>query len=113
MDFTVHQRRYGDHTIVAVGGDIDVETSPRLRDFLLGLVEDGARHLVIDLGRVTFLDSTGLGVMIGVFHRLGAANGSMSFAGGSSAVRGVFHVTQLTKVFALHDTLDQALLPAH
>ncbi|MFD0684152.1 STAS domain-containing protein [Actinomadura fibrosa] len=113
MDFSVHQRRYGDHTIVAVAGDIDVETSPRLREFLIGLVDDGARHLVIDLGGVTFLDSTGIGVMIGVLHRLRAANGTMSCAGGSTAVRSVFRVTQLTRVFALHDSLDQALLPAH
>ncbi|WP_231336108.1 STAS domain-containing protein [Actinomadura graeca] len=96
---------------MALTGDIDVETSPRLREFLIGLVDAGARHLVIDLDGVAFLDSTGLGVMIGVFHRLGAANGSMAFAGGPAAVRGVFHVTQLTRVFALHDTLDQALLP--
>ncbi|WP_131737893.1 STAS domain-containing protein [Actinomadura roseirufa] len=113
MDFSVHQRRYGDRTIVAAAGDIDVDSSPRLREFLVGLVDDGARHLVIDLGGVTFLDSTGLGVMVGVFRRLGTANGSLVFAGGTAAVRGVFHMTQLTRVFALHDTLDQALRPAH
>ncbi|WP_084264550.1 STAS domain-containing protein [Actinomadura macra] len=110
MDFSA--RRYGDRTIVALAGDIDVETSPRLREFLVGLVDENARHLVIDLDDVDFLDSTGLGVLIGVFHRLGASNGSMALAGGSAAVRGVFHITQLTKVFALHDSLDQALLPA-
>ncbi|WP_307800825.1 STAS domain-containing protein [Actinomadura violacea] len=107
MDFTV--RRYGDRTIVAVSGDVDVGSSPRLRVFLLGLVEDGARDLVIDLGKATFLDSTGLGVFIGVSRRLGALNGELVFAGGSPRVREVFEVTHLAKVFALYGTVEEAV----
>lgn len=111
MDFSADHRRYGDRTIVALTGDIDVNTSGRLRDTLIGLVDGGSRHLVIDLDRVTFLDSTGLGVLVGVFHRLRALGGSLVFAGGTERVRDVFHVTQLTKIFPLHPTVDQALLP--
>ncbi|MGK5554661.1 STAS domain-containing protein [Actinomadura kijaniata] len=109
MDFSAEHRRYGDRTIVALGGDIDVSTSGRLRETLLGLVEDGARHLVVEMDRVTFLDSTGLGVLVGVFHRLRALGGTLVFAGGTSRVRDVFHVTQLTKIFLMFPSVDEAL----
>ncbi|MEU9019557.1 STAS domain-containing protein [Actinomadura sp. NPDC048394] len=109
MDFTVRRRRYGDQTIVAVSGDVDVGSSPGLRVFLLGLVEDGARRLVIDLDGATFLDSTGLGVFIGVSRRLGALNGEIVFAGGPPGVRDVFEVTHLAKVFELYGTVEQAV----
>jgi len=107
--FSAAHRRYGEHTIVALSGDIDVNTSQRLREVLIGLVDDGARSLIVDLDGVTFLDSTGLGVMVGISHRLRAANGTLAFAGGSDRVRNVFQVTQLTKIFPLHPTLERAL----
>ncbi|MBD2891101.1 Anti-sigma-B factor antagonist [Actinomadura sp. RB99] len=109
MDFNVHRRRYGDQTIVAVSGDVDVGSSPGLRVLLLGLVEDGARRLVIDLDGATFLDSTGLGVFIGVSRRLGALNGELVFAGGPPGVREVFDVTHLARVFDMYGTVEQAV----
>ncbi|MFD0852916.1 STAS domain-containing protein [Actinomadura adrarensis] len=109
MEFAARHRAENDLTIVTISGEIDVFTSPRLREELLEVIEGGALHLVIDLGEVTFLDSTGLGVLVGIYHRLRARDGSMSFMGASDRVRRVFHVTQLTKIFVLHDTLDDAV----
>jgi anti-sigma B factor antagonist len=109
VEFAARHRAENDLTIVTISGEIDVFTSPRLREELLEIVEGGALHLVIDLGEVTFLDSTGLGVLVGIYHRLRARDGSMSFMGAGDRVRRVFHVTQLTKIFVLHDTLDEAI----
>ncbi|WP_433331750.1 STAS domain-containing protein [Spirillospora sp. CA-294931] len=109
MDFSAEHRRYGDHTIVTLGGEIDVQTSPRLRELLLKLLEDGDRRFVIDLDGVAFLDSTGLGVLVGLMHRLRAVEGSMVFTGANERIRGIFHVTQLSRVFTVYETLDEAL----
>lgn len=109
MDFALEHRVVDGVTVVKVNGEIDVFSSPRLREMLLDVIENGGLHLVVDLGDVTFLDSTGLGVLVGIFHRLRARNGTMSFVGANDRVRRVFHVTQLTKIFVLHDTIEDAV----
>lgn len=109
MEFAVAHRVEQGLTVVKISGEIDVFTSPRLREMLLDIIDSGAAHLVVDLGEVTFLDSTGLGVLVGIYHRLRARDGSMSFMGVNDRVRRVFHVTQLTKIFVLHHSLDEAV----
>ncbi|RFU43322.1 anti-sigma factor antagonist [Actinomadura logoneensis] len=109
MEFAVEHRDVQDLTVVKISGEIDVFTSPRLREMLLDIIDNGGTYLVVDLGEVTFLDSTGLGVLVGIYHRLRARDGSMSFMGVNERVRRVFHVTQLTKIFVLHDSLEEAL----
>ncbi|MFC4910869.1 STAS domain-containing protein [Actinomadura gamaensis] len=109
MEFAVEHRAVRELTVVKISGEIDVFTSPRLREMLLDIIDNGGLHLVVDLGEVTFLDSTGLGVLVGIYHRLRARDGSMSFMGVNDRVRRVFHVTQLTKIFVLHQDLDEAL----
>ena len=109
MDFTVGHRFHGDLTIVTVTGEIDVFTTPRLREAILELIENGSLQLVLDFTDVTFLDSTGLGVLVGMYHRLRNRNGSMVLAGPSDRIRRVFYVTQLTKIFQIFDSTDDAL----
>jgi anti-sigma B factor antagonist len=109
VDFAVEQRVEQGVNVVKVSGELDVFSSPRLREMLLDVIDKGPLRLVVDLSDVTFLDSTGLGVLVGIYHRLRARSGSMSFVGANERVRRVFHVTQLTKIFVLHDTLEEAL----
>ena len=72
MELSLATRTVGEHTVLEVGGEVDVYTAPRLRERLLELIDGGARHVVVDLGRVDFLDSTGLGVLVGALKRLRA-----------------------------------------
>ena len=65
-------------TIVAVGGEIDVYTAPKLRDKITELVADGAYDLVVDMEEVEFLDSTGLGVLVGGLKKVRAHDGSLA-----------------------------------
>lgn len=109
MELTIDERPYDGLTVVTVSGDIDVFTSPRLRETLLDLIEKGQVNLLVDLGEVEFLDSTGLGVLVGIYHRLRNREGSMSLIGGNERVRRVFHVTQLDRIFELHPTVEEAV----
>ena len=68
--------RTGPHTVVGVTGELDVATSPMLRDSLLALVNRGADSLVVDLRGVTFIDSTGVGSLLRIHHRQGLLGGS-------------------------------------
>jgi anti-sigma B factor antagonist len=109
MQLSIDHRLHGEMVIVTVSGEIDVLSSGQLREYLHALIKDGRVHLVVDLSGVEFLDSTGLGVLVAVHHRLQASDGSMVFVGATERVRNVFHITRLTRVFPLFDTLDEAL----
>ncbi len=109
MDLSLETRQENGRTIIEVGGEIDVYTAPKLRECITNLVDEGQVDLVIDLEQVEFMDSTGLGVLVGIYHRLRARDGTMSFMGVNDRVRRVFHVTQLTKIFVLHRSLEDAI----
>src|ERR1044072_6578519 len=64
-------------TIVEVEGEIDVYTAPRLRELLIDLVNKGNFHLLVNMEKVDFLDSTGLGVLVGGLKRVRAHDGSL------------------------------------
>lgn len=109
MDLTVSTREQAGRTIVEVGGEIDVYSAPTLRDRLNGLVADGQYHLVVDMRRVDFLDSTGLGVLVGGLKRVRSHDGSLVLVCTQDRVLKVFRITGLTKVFAIHDSVEAAL----
>jgi anti-sigma B factor antagonist len=109
VELSVVTRREGVHTIVSVTGEIDVYTAPTLRERLNEVVASGEHHLVVDMGGVDFLDSTGLGVLVGGLKRVRSQNGSLQLVCDQEKILKVFRITGLTKVFPIHPTLDQAL----
>ena len=109
MDLSLSTRTEGDRTIVEVGGEIDVYTAPRLREQLVDLVADGKYHLVVDMERVDFLDSTGLGVLVGGLKRVRAHDGSLRLVCTQERILKIFRITGLAKVFVIHDSADGAL----
>jgi len=94
---------------VTVRGELDVFTAPRLHDALAQSIELGARRVVVDLARVTFIDSTALGVLIGVGRELRAGEGSLDLVCQNGHVRRVLELTGLDAVFAVHTSLAAAL----
>ena len=82
--------------VVAVRGEIDVATSPQLRNDLNTLVARGARHITLDFSGVSFVDSSGLGVLVGTYKRLREdQDGSVRIVGAQPSVRKVFEITGL------------------
>lgn len=109
MDLSLTTRDEGDRTVVAVGGEIDVYTAPKLREQLVDLVNAGRYHLVVDMEGVEFLDSTGLGVLVGGLKRVRAHDGSLRLVCTQERILKIFRITGLTKVFPIHDTVSEAL----
>jgi anti-sigma B factor antagonist len=97
------------HTVVAVKGEVDVYTAPRLREKLVELVSQGHLKIVVNLEDVEFLDSTGLGVLVGALKRLRSHDGELSLVCTQQRILKVFEITGLTKVFAIYDTVDSAV----
>ncbi len=95
--------------VVDVEGEIDVYTAPRLRELLIDLVNKGHFQLVVNMEKVEFLDSTGLGVLVGGLKRVRAHDGSLDLVCTQERILKIFRITGLTKVFGIHDTVDDAI----
>jgi anti-sigma B factor antagonist len=96
-------------TVLAVSGEVDVATAPRLREQLVQLVNQGNHHLVVDLEGVDFLDSTGLGVLVGALKRVRLQEGELTLVCTQPRIVKVFDITGLSKVFTLHESVDSAV----
>ena len=109
MDLSVSTREQDGRMIVEVGGEIDVYSAPTLRDQLNGLVAAGHHHLIVDMQGVEFLDSTGLGVLVGGLKRVRAHDGSLRLVCTQERILKIFRITGLTKVFPIHSSVDEAV----
>lgn len=96
-------------TVVDVAGEIDVYTAPTLREKLTALVDAGHVDLVVDLTEVRFMDSTGLGLLVGVLKRVRGLDGRLQLVIDSERLLKVFRITALTQVFTIRETVDEAL----
>ncbi len=109
MDLSLSTRTEGDRTVVTVGGEIDVYTAPKLREQLIDLVTAGSYNLVVDMEGVEFLDSTGLGVLVGGLKRVRAHEGSLRLVCTQERILKIFRITGLTKVFSIYGSTAEAL----
>jgi anti-sigma B factor antagonist len=101
-------RTEGDWIVLDVGGEVDLSTAPALRSRIDQLIRDGARSLVIDLGDVAFLDSSGLSVLVSAKKRIEEVDGHLAIVCSQDPVLKVFMVTGLDRVFAIHQSLAEA-----
>ena len=97
------------YTILAVKGEVDVYTAPRLREKLVELVSAGNLKIIVNLEGVDFLDSTGLGVLVGGLKRLRSNEGQLGLVCTQARILKVFEITGLTKVFDIYDSVDAAV----
>ena len=103
----------GDANVVTLRGEIDAFTAPSLRDDLRQLVEErGARLVVVDLEAVTFLDSSALGALVGVFRRLRERDGQLRIVEPRAAASRIFELTGLDAVLDLYADREAALSAA-
>ncbi|CAN5221893.1 anti-sigma factor antagonist BldG [soil metagenome] len=109
VDLSLETRHEDGYTIIEVGGEIDVYTAPKLRDKITELVGNGEYNLVVDMERVDFLDSTGLGVLVGGLKKVRAHDGSMRLICTQERLLKIFRITGLAKVFMIHGSQADAL----
>jgi anti-sigma B factor antagonist len=109
VDLSLNTRTVDDRTVVEVGGEIDVYTAPKLREALIELVQGGTYNIVVDMEQVEFLDSTGLGVLVGGLKRVRSHDGSMTLVCTQERLLKIFRITGLTRVFEIHPDVDAAV----
>lgn len=109
MELSLSTRTVAGRKVLDVGGEIDVYTAPQLRERLIAIVQSGARQVVVDLGRVEFLDSTGLGVLVGALKRLNSVGGELALVCAQERLLKIFRITGLDRVFKLHPSVEEAV----
>jgi anti-sigma B factor antagonist len=102
----------GSTSVISLAGEVDVYTAPRLRQALVDLVSQGATDIVVDMERVDFLDSTGLGVLVGGLKRVKSNDGDLRLVVTHDRIMKIFDITGLSKVFPIHASLDEAVQTA-
>lgn len=95
--------------VVAVTGEVDMATAPRLREHLVSLMGEGRHRIVVDLDAVDFLDSTGLGVLVGALRRVRTHEGELALVCSQPRILKGFEITGLDKAFPIHDSVAAAV----
>jgi anti-sigma B factor antagonist len=109
MEPSLSTRSIGAHTVLEVGGEIDVYTAPMLRERLVAIVEAGARSVIVDLSRVEFLDSTGLGVLVGGLRRMRGIGGGFAVVCDEERLLKIFRITGLDQILSMYPSVDAAV----
>jgi anti-sigma B factor antagonist len=94
--------------VVFAVGEIDLATASLMREVMAEAVES-RRHLIVDLSAVTFLDSTGLSVLLRTRQRIEATHKSMSLAGPTGLVARVISITRIDEAIPVYSNLDTAV----
>lgn len=108
MELDVKTEREGGVCVVTVTGEVDVYTSPQLKLRLLEAIEGGCSRLVIALDGVSFIDSSGLGVLVGALRRLKERGDELFLVCTRDQVLKILRITGLDTVFHIAATLDEA-----
>jgi anti-sigma B factor antagonist len=98
-----------DCALIRVAGEIDVYSAPQLREAILGLIGTGVSHVIADLRAVDFLDSTGLGAIVGGHKRLRTNDGSLVLAASPDRIVRLFRITGLDRAFSLYPSVPEAI----
>lgn len=110
-DFGVETVRSDRHVVVAVRGELDAYTAPRLTAVLNDLWDGGVERAVIDLRRLEFVDSMGLGVLVAAKRRLSQAGNALCVVidPSQATVLRIFTITGLDKVMPVHGSVQEAV----
>lgn len=108
MSFAIETSSDDAHVVLAVRGDVDIATAPVLRERLTHVLAD-PKAVVVDLGGVGFMDSTGLGVLVAAYNRAVAAGATLVLARPQRIVRNALSLVQVDSVIRVYDSLEDAV----
>lgn len=95
--------------VVAASGELDLATVPKLREAISEHIVEGRRNILVDLRAVTYIDSTGLGVLVGAAKAVHSGGGSLRLVCDSPRLLRLLRITGLDRALAVHPTMEAAL----
>jgi anti-sigma B factor antagonist len=110
IDFGVGEEAVDEHThILTPHGDVDIHTAPQLGRRLLGLADAGKKLMIVDLSKVTFMDSTGLGVLLDALRQLATRHGRLALVCPTERILRPFQVSGLIGYLPIFSSREAAL----
>lgn len=95
--------------LVEVNGEIDIYTSPSVKESINSLIAKGSYNFIINLDQVRYIDSTGLGVLIGALKKVREHDGHIYLVCVDQQIKKVFNITGLVKIFRIFESNDEAV----
>jgi anti-sigma B factor antagonist len=108
----IHEAETGSHRILPLEGEIDFHISPRIATQLHALIKDRPEKLVIDLSKVSYIDSSGLAILIDGMRKVEAYRGKLYLVGMQETVRIIFETSRLNQAFRIRSNIADALAAA-
>ena len=105
----IERQDKGECAVLALRGELDVNGGPRLRDALAEAIGDGGPRIVVDLEGIDFIDSAGLGVLVGGLKRARTNDGDLVLVCTGRTVLKVMEITGLTRILEIHASREDAL----
>ncbi|MCX7869985.1 MAG: STAS domain-containing protein [bacterium] len=96
------------YVVINIEGEVDTYTSPKVKSDILKEIEE-YKNIIISMEKVKFIDSTGLGVLIGVLKKVKEKEGKMIIVSPNSYINQIFEITGLFKVFKIVNSLNEAI----
>ncbi|HZG70350.1 MAG TPA: anti-sigma factor antagonist [Chondromyces sp.] len=106
MNMNIDIKELEQQVNVKLAGEIDAYTAPKLRETLFPYTERKGASVVIDLTDVEYMDSTGLGVFVGLFKSLNANEGSLKLVGLSERLKRLFDITGLADIMNINSEVE-------
>lgn len=95
--------------VIALSGEIDMYTSPTLREELMGLINKRVTPLLVDLKEVSYIDSSGIATFVEGLKRMMSYGGRLKLIGLLEGVKEIFSFSKLDKVFEIYGNLEDAI----
>jgi len=108
MELDIKANRDANECVFTLEGEIDVYTAPRLKEALVEQVEAGCLYMILDMNKVSFIDSSGLGVLVGTLRRLKEHSGAMRLVCTRENILKIFRITGLDRVFPIFASVEEA-----
>jgi anti-sigma B factor antagonist len=108
MELDIQVEQHPNQCEIILRGEVDVYTAPRLKEKLIEMIESGCINIVVDLEAVSFIDSSGLGVLVSALRRAREREGAVRIVCTRENILKIFRITGLDKVFPVFPDIAEA-----
>jgi anti-sigma B factor antagonist len=110
MNLSINRKEKSKSFIVELKGEVDLFTAPAFKEAVYEILDAGNNRIIIDLSGLEFMDSTGLGVLLGALRRLRTTGGSLALVCDRENIVKIFQLTGLDQVFTIYEKIEDCII---